>query len=69
MAAYANLFVTTALELANTGRISDFHVGNDYWRDIMECTSDDWSTYENKYRPLYMSMMHDLKYFQDTKVM
>lgn len=57
-----------AMQLAKTGKVSDLHAGNEYWKEIMDNPSLEWDGYEEKYRPSYMNLMHELKYYQDSQV-
>lgn len=51
-----------ALQLADYGRITDYTTGNVYWRDIMSSASENWDDYERVYKPIYQTMMHQLKH-------
>lgn len=48
-------------QVGQEGRIVDYSVANQHWRDIIECGQYQWEYYENKYKPIYNSLATEFR--------
>ena len=55
-------YLLLAKQLLELEKIVDFTAGNEFWREIMQTEWRDWDEIENKYKPLYGTLMHEIKH-------
>jgi hypothetical protein len=51
-----------AKQLLELEKIVDFTAGNEFWRELMQNEWRDWDEIENKFKPLYGDLMHEIKH-------
>jgi predicted nucleotidyltransferase len=57
-----------ASQIAEFGKITDFSVGNDLYKEMVECDEFEWSYYKEKYLPIKIELEEKLKsYAKDEK--
>lgn len=49
------------IQIAATGRIQNYHVLHDQFLEIMTDPSVDWETYQERWKPMYNSMMRTFR--------
>jgi predicted nucleotidyltransferase len=55
-------YLLLAKQLLELEKIVDFTAGNEFWRELMQNEWRDWDEIENKFKPLYGDLMHEIKH-------